>query len=470
MVSQKMKKSGNESSSYKLSTIRLPPFRSWLQALQVYSKKCQKHGSFLHSQKELLKQIHYAITRPEFKVVTFTAPPASGKTHVIALCASYFHDHDISTCIVTPNNELRFEFQKELAEVNCRSEESPPVINVGAYVKKRHDYEFAFIDEAHNLRSAIELDRDIVKSIHLEKGEPLYEAIVSSLEKGEGYTTKELSAESAHDILEGMIESKYKSSVTQILKTLSQWRGFCIVCDTTCDLKFLLADPDRRGLVPKGKLFLFSATLLDPKELQFYCNIPNEMVQNIGDSQNDFVPKKNVAYRYISCNSNGEKKNLVVFLLKNTRLRTLILVNSNSMCLKWDKALSRKLGNRVMTIGSGLHYTERLNVYRKFVCHPNPILLTSSNVYWEGISIKDLRLLIIPNPPFPQPSLLEIAEGKHTQYSKIAKRRLIQGMGRVGRSPQENGICLLLFRSRNLASHIKATTKYKAIHLITDLG
>jgi superfamily II DNA/RNA helicase len=374
----------------------------------------------------------------------------------------------VSTCIVTPNNELKSEFRKELAEINCRSRESLPIINIGAFIKKRHDYEFVFVDEAHNLRSAIELDRDIVKSIHLEKGEPLYDDILSSLEKDQGYIARELSAESAHDILRKMMGSEYEKDARSVLRTLSQWRSFCIVCENTCDLKFLAADPDKRNLVPKGRLFLFSATLLDPRELQFYCNIPKEMIETTGESQSDFVPKKNVSYRYILCGSDHEKKDLVISLLKNTKLRTLVLVNSNSMCLKWDEAFSKELKDRVIAIQSRLHFTERFKIYRRFMNHPNPILLTSSSVYWEGMSISNLRLLIIPNPPFPQPSLLEIAEGKHAQYREIAKRRLIQGMGRIGRSAQENGICLILFRPPSLASYIKAITKDKARHLIAN--
>jgi hypothetical protein len=465
-----MNTSNRESSTCELRRVKLPTYQRWLHELKIYSKKFQKYGSFLQSQENLLRQIHEAISSCASRVSTFTAPPSSGKTHVIALCASYFHDNHVPTCIVTPNNELKLEFRNELAEIDSKSSIPLPVITVGAFISKRQDYELAFIDEAHNLRSAMELDKDFVKSVHLEKGEPLYHAVIHSLDRNHAtYVAKELNPESAHDILSKMVGSRYEGDARQIMKTLSQWRGFLILCGDTCDLKFMAADPDRRNLVPRGRLFLFSATLLDSSELQFYCSIPKEMVRTTSGSGDEFVPKKSVAYHYVLCESDYEKKNLAVTLLKGTKLRTLILLNSNSVCLNWKETLARWFGKRVITIESGLHYTERLRIYREFVSHPSPILLTSSSVFWEGLTIRDLKLLIIPNPPFPQPSLLEIAEGRHPQYQRIAKRRLIQGMGRVGRSAQQSGACLLFFRPSGLARDVKPCTKTEAKSLIKEL-
>jgi superfamily II DNA/RNA helicase len=342
-------------------------------------------------------------------------------------------------------------------------------VTIGAYMKRRHQFEFVLVDEAHNLRSAIELDRNIVKSIHLEKGDPIFNHVVSTLEKDTSYTAKELSIETAHDILKNMKGSEHETDVRQVLGTLSQWRSFCIVSDTTCDLKFIAADPEKRTLMPKGRLFLFSATPLDGEELHFYCNVPKETIQTVGRRQIDFVPKENVIYCNTLCKSDSEKMGFVISLLKDSKLPTLILVNSNLMCLKWSHELLSELGARVNTIQSGLHYTKRLRIYKEFTSHPDRILVTSSSVYWEGITIRNLRLLIIPSPPFPQSNLLEIAQRKYVQYAKITKRRLIQGMGRIGRSPLEKGICLLLFRADILDGYVKTITKEKIGYLIAAL-
>jgi Rad3-related DNA helicase len=464
-----MNASNKESSTYRHPTFRLSTFQRWLGILQRYSKKYEKYGSFLPPQEELLKQIYNAISISNLKVATFAAPPASGKTHAIALCASYFHDRSVSTCIVVPNNELKYEFQSEMEEINRKLSNPLPIVTIGTYIKRKNEFEFAFVDEAHNLRSAIELDRTIVKTFHLEAGDPLYADILPSLERDAIFTAKEMSMESAHDILCKLKGSEYDKDAGLLLRTLSQWRCFYIVSDATLELKFLAADPERRKIMPRGILFLFSATLLDQEELQFYCNIPREVVHTTSESQEDFVPKKNVTYYYASCESDSDKKRLVKSILKDAKLPTLILVNSNTACLQWSADLSDKLDGRVVTIKSGLDYTERLKIYKKFVNLPDQILLTSSSVYWEGITIKNLKFLIIPNPPFPQPTLLEIAQGRQTQYDRIARRRLIQGMGRIGRSPSEKGSCLLLFRPRGLAHFVQNITKEKAKHLMVNL-
>jgi len=441
-----------------------------LQTLQTYSDKCKRYGSFLPLQEQLLKQIHHAIIHSEFRVVTFTAPPASGKTHVITLSASYLHDHGIPTCIVTPTNELKLEFKNELREVYCKSAESLPVMNTGAFIRRRQAFEYAFVDEAHNLRSAIELDTNVVKTIHLENEDPAYHDVLSHLKKDKICITAELSTESAHDILHKIKAGEFVRVANQVSRTLSQWRSFCIISNTTCDLKFLAANPEKRTLLPRGRLFLFSATILDTDELSFYCNVPKEDIQTTGETTSDFVPKKNVIYRFTTCQTNHEKKGFAISGLENVKVPTLILINNNATCLEWNEALSSKFRNRVITIRSGLNYTERLKMYERFISQADPILLTSSSAYWEGISIKNLRLLIIPEPPFPQPTLLEIAQGKHTQYSRIARRRLIQGMGRIGRSPQCKGICLLLFRPRGLSGYFKEATKDKIKSLIANLS
>jgi hypothetical protein len=289
------------------------------------------------------------------------------------------------------------------------------------------------------------MDSEIVKTIHLEKDESLFEAIEYRLERKGEYSATELNIESAVDILKTMKGTMYEREARKILKTISQWRAFCIYHNSSLDIKFLHADPTMRDMLPRGRMFLFSATRLRTEELQFYCNIPRNMCDMVGTTHEAFSPKKNVTYYYITCNLDSDKENITRSMLAGTNIRTLMLFNNNSTCQIWGRALSSGIKDRIMVIPSGLDYRDRTKLFNSFLERDNAILLTSSSVYWEGINIKNLRLLIIPYSPFPQPSILEISQGRQTDYKGIAKRRLIQGLGRIGRSPQDSGICLMLF-------------------------
>jgi superfamily II DNA/RNA helicase len=323
------------------------------------------------------------------------------------------------------------------------------------------------MDEAHNLRSAVELDDTITKSFHFIKGDGLFEFITSGTNKAR-YVTKELNIETGSDILKKMRATENKREARYLLRTLSQWRVFCVVFDKICTLKFLFADPKKRNLLPKGRLFLFSATRLDKEELTFYCDIPQRVLRISGKKMTKFIAKENVEYRCLSLHSDVDKITCATTLLKKN-LSTLILLNNNSNCLSWNDALSKTCGDRVVVVQSGLKYSDRVKRFEKFSRSRDKILLTASNVYWEGITIKGLRLLIIPNMPFPQPTLLELAGGRTPQYKKIAERRLIQGMGRIGRMSDEKGICLLLFNPTKSFRYLKVTSIDEIQALIRNL-
>jgi hypothetical protein len=393
----------------------------------------------------LLEKVYTMMLAKNAKIVSFTAPPASGKTHVIALCASDLRDRGISTCIVAPCSEVKCDFTAELEEVYSNASTMLPVYTTGAYRKIKYRFDFVFVDEAHNLRSAIELDRDVVKSIHLERGDPLFDYVRRGFEKTGRYTTKELSMEQASDILRRIQNIEYRKEAGYLLRSLSQWRSFGTIFDDACDLKFLSADPQKRSLMPNGRLFLFSATSLSKDELEFYCGIPKTSVRTVRMATKGFAPKNNISYYAVKCKSDIEKKKFIISILRTFKTPTLILLNNNTACLEWKKDLAETLEHRVVAINSGLDYETRLRIYKQFVRRPDQVLLTSSSAFWEGITIKNLKLLIIPNMPFPQPTLLDIAKRRHTEYREIARRRLVQGIGRIGRVPGEKGFCLLLF-------------------------
>ena len=105
-----------QNSNNQFSTFSTCDFKKWLTELEQYSRKYQKFGSLMPPQVQLLEQVFNNLISPKYKVVSFTAPPASGKTHVIALCAAYLYKNGFATCIVTPNGEL----------IEATSSRSPP--------------------------------------------------------------------------------------------------------------------------------------------------------------------------------------------------------------------------------------------------------------------------------------------------------------------------------------------------------
>jgi hypothetical protein len=430
-------------------------YEQWLATLEQYSKKYLKYGSLLPAQVQLLGQIFDNLDLNKYKVVSFTAPPASGKTHVIALCAAFLCMKGFSTCIVTPNGELKSDFAKEMHEVDTGTKLSIPIESISSYRKKRSLFDFVLVDEAHNLRSSIEIDDSIVKSFHFEEGDELFDCVTSGIDQSD-YVTKELGIETSSEILRRMLRfDEFKKEARYLLKGLTRWRTFYIGFQKSCYLKFLLADPQARSILPKGRLFLFSATRLDEKELTFYCNIPSDVLKTVGEKKTPFVPKKNVSYNYAPLESDADKISAACKLLNRTQVRSLILLNNNSKCLLWKEGLAFSFSNRLIVVQSGLSYAERMKAFKEFEDNEGNILVTSSNVYWEGITVKNLKLLLIPYNPFPQPTLIELAERKITEYNIIAARRLIQGLGRIGRQPQETGSCMLLFHPSRDFRYIK---------------
>ena len=83
--------------------------------------------------------------------------------------------------------------------------------------------------------------------------------------------------------------------------------------------------------------------------------------------------------------------------------------------------------------------------YRNFLNCPNGILVTASTVFWEGITINGLNLLIIFERPFPRPRLVDLLNKKAHTGNLDMSRRLRQGIGRVGRKKGDSGLSLTLF-------------------------
>ena len=430
------------------STVNLPNFDDWIISLQKISKTYRKYGSFLPTQIELLKNVHDGLLSSNSRVLEFAAPPASGKTHVIALCASYFEAQGIASCVVAPNRELASDFVRESHNIESRL--IPEVLTIGNYVRKIKQFGFALIDEAHNLRSGLELCPEIVKTIHIARESSLYKILLHRIEQT-GLIAKELNTESAHDTLTTLRKYGDFSGLAKILGTLTEWRTFLFQTEQGLDIKFLSTNPQRRDLIPKKRLLLFSATPLDEKELQFYCNINPASTRVFSKITHSNEHMTNVDYLFVDCATELEKTRLVSSALTGLKITTLLLLNNNKECLKWSRVLSHQHERRVITIRSHVSYSTRVQQYQKFAGSKNGILVTSSSVFWEGINISGLRIVIIPNPPYPQPTLLEVASGVHPPYEAVVRRRLTQGAGRVGREPNLPCVSVLLFKPRGMA-------------------
>ena len=94
----------------------------------------------------------------------------------------------------------------------------------------------------------------------------------------------------------------------------------------------------------------------------------------------------------------------------------------------------------------------REDIYRDFMRSEKGVLFTSSQVFWEGITIEDLRLVVFFDPPYPRPHLLDLRKGRKVYGKRDLVRRLNQGMGRIGR--KDGGIGVLLFDVKGISAKL----------------
>lgn len=425
----------------------LPPtVIDWLTFMESKSKVYEEFGSFMEPQKELLRILYQYLHSLPKRVATFSAPPASGKTHVISLVAHYLFNERVKSCIVVPNDELKSDFVEQNTKV--KFPRHPNVLSLAEYLKDNSQYDIAMVDEAHNLRSAYELNPNIVKTFLLDRNDPYFNDISYRYLNDKKFVASTLSIEACSDILKILIKNpRFKASAIRIKKELSSWIGFIIANESECKIKLLYADPSKRSLTPRNALILFSATPLDNKELEFYCNIPVDDIQPF-PVESAISAKGKITYFALNKTIRFEDKiEIAINALRRAERKSLILLNNTEGCDKWFSYLNHVISNdRVSNIRSGLNGDQRRSIFEKFKSTKDGILLSSSSVFWEGITIRDLQLLIIPDSPYPEPHLLDIYNNKKFTHATTVKRRLIQGLGRIGRNPKDRAVGLMLFR------------------------
>jgi hypothetical protein len=385
------------------------------------------------------------------KVIVFVAPPASGKTHVICLLATYFIRKANSVAIVLPSNYLKAEFKEEFKTIHARSD-TIDILNILEFVRSQKQYDFVLVDESHNLKSFIELDPSVVRTIAISSSDIIsgdLEALY--LPAGRQFSAQQIAYGSAASLLAALRNTRHAAYLGPVYKSPTSWMYF--VYAWRDPLGFLLKAVNTTKLggftIPKKRLLLFSATPLSNDELRFYCGIEPDSIQRSVPVETLRSPAP-VSSLYLSVKDSltpTEKLKVLRELLGKTQVRTLILANNFHQV----KVLAKGLRRGRLFVGSGTH-EERMRGFEEFLEHRKAVLLTSSTVFWEGITIRGVRLLVIPDPPFPRPLLLDLRRKRIIDDRADVERRLQQGVGRIARRPDDNAVCVLLFSLKKLLS------------------
>ena len=451
-----MKNLNRKYSTYDFSKI-IKTKKEWMKWHETHSLVFKKFGSFLPAQKQLLELSYDYFSDSQNKVSVFTAPPASGKTHIISLIAHYFVNNGLTSCIVVPNGELKQDFESENKKIKKLSKK-PEVLTFTKYLENKTNYELAIVDEAHNLDSAFNINRNIVKTFSVKMGDYGFETITERFLKNKSFTVTQLTLEYADQILKiFMHNANTRKESAKIKKSLTSWLGFLISTKYGSKIKFISADPDSRQILSKGQLMLFSATPLDEKDLEFYCNIKSENIDFFSITPSKKPSKSNTKLYSISEKLDfSEKVEFCATIFSNLKEKSLVLVNNSERSENWSKELKKFLASkRIYKIPSGITLEKRNEIFKKYDADRSGILITSSSVFWEGITIKNLKSVFIPDEPFPEPNLLDIFFGRNCYQNRVIQRRIIQGLGRVGRNSSYKSIGILLFPYNKINNIIK---------------
>jgi hypothetical protein len=437
-----MKTSSNALSMYRCNLARIG-FDSWRKRLTDNSKIVAKGGELLPRQLSLLEGIFRYFASDKRSILSLSAPPASGKTHVTCLVSTDLANCGVMTAVVVPSSELRRDFINGYRNVSSPPESGLSLLTMQAFLRERESYEVALLDEAHNIRSSFELNREIYRVLDISDLSPLVHGIVH--DNRQRFLTRVIDGEGKEALLRIVYTARRYKWLRDIYRSRSKWI-VTISSSTGMQLHFLVADPNRRLVTAKSSTILMSATPLDDDELEFYCGINPRDVSRLR-LQSDTASRSRC--RYFAPRDKiegGFAVTLTKELLARRQARTLILVNRPTTFRKWLQRLrGSTLRSRVIGIVGGEGEGSRSRKFAEFMSRQDSILLTNSSVFWEGINITQLRLLIIAEPPNPRPNLIDVYNGRSMMFAHIMRKRMTQGMGRIGRVPEEDGTCVILF-------------------------
>lgn len=438
--------------------MKLPPTKKWFSRLENLSLTFQRYGSFLPEQRALLQRVYEKLVESHKPIWIFVAPPASGKTHAICLLAKTFTEASQKTAVVVTNNYLKEEFEAEASEVSGGLH-NVDILNISEYIRTNTQYNFVLADEAHNLKSFMELDPSLVRSLDLTPDEELYSELASRyLPPNKTFNAQRLSYASAKGLMSSLSRiPKFRRRLKPILNEPTSWIYFIYMWRDPglCTLRFVRAGRLCTLKLPNKHLLMFSASPLSNKELSFYCGITSTMLERAPTVRSEAKwRKKQRLYISISDESSISKAGFLENLINVSKTRILVLFNSSRSCQKVYNRLRKN--QRIFTIMS--RSEDRINTYRQFLKLGDSVLLTSSTIFWEGITIKGLRLLVVAEPPFPRLHLMDLLKGKVVDGKRDMRRRLEQGLGRIGRKKGEWGIGILLFDITQISERVQSLT------------
>ena len=423
---------------------KLPSYKEWLEWLSSRSSNFETYGSFLPEQEELLRELHKKLTAETKKVWTFSAPTASGKTHVMLLLADFLaQEHSVA--VIVPNNYLKIETMSQKKLIKNEKIKGVKVLSLHEYIVSSSKYDFVLVDEAHNLRTSLELDTRVVKSFRVFEVEDIFENLADRfLPPGTDYNAQKLSTGDSRFVLRNIFK-RFPSS-RKIQRNLTAWAGFIYISGEYCEVKFVKAGGVWSFRLPRKKLILFSATPLSTEELVFYCGIDRSMAEkSVAVAAVSARKGQRIYYSVTDALTDELKLKHLCSLLNHYPNRSLVLFNNLASCRKAYKYLSMHLNKtHVFHISSYEESKSRMERYVEYLRYEDGILLSSSNIFWEGISVENLGLLVIADVPHPRPSLFELNSGRREDVRRLILRRLEQGLGRIGRT-EKMGICVLLF-------------------------
>lgn len=434
-----------------MSNIKLPKESNWLSHMEELSIPFQKYGSFLPEQLQLLKRVYHMTDKSKKSVWIFDAPPSSGKTHIICLLSKVLIESNNETAIIVPSNYLKEDFKRACFDVRGGLN-GVDIMNLYEYLKTDKQYDYVLVDEAHNLKSFLELDGKAVISLSFSLEDDFYCDVISQyLPPERNFVAQQISFSSVKDILDKIKQiPKFKTRLRKILENPTSWHCFLYVWkeNNKCTLKFVQLESSFLK-IPSKHLLLFSATPLSNQELNLYCGLRLSEIDRAKtvESTAKWRNEQRLCISITDFISDSDKLSFLKILLKESKTRALVLFNSFTKCAKSFETLKGELDNLFVIPPRS---KERTDIFEQYLGQPHGTLLTSSTIFWEGVNISGLKLLVIYNPPFPRPHFIELLGKRTFNGKKDVVRRLEQGFGRIGRRKGETGIGIALFDMKDI--------------------
>lgn len=138
--------------------------------------------------------------------------------------------------------------------------------------------------------------------------------------------------------------------------------------------------------------------------------------------------------------------------LKTVRVISLVLCRSKRDANSVETYITRDpdIRNRIYLLPDDVEPSELQELINEAISKGKDVVLTSaSSRFWEGVTIDNLRLLIIDALPYPSPRPFELRGRRRvpwprTRMFRFMTRRLQQGIGRLVRREGEWGIALVI--------------------------